>query len=80
MEKRVFDVLPQQTMDKVRKVEFSLKGSYLVALFDNGFRIYGGPDMREINFFAHSGVRDVKFSPNEKYAFSFNGTLYAPVQ
>jgi uncharacterized protein with WD repeat len=80
MEKKVFDALPQQTLEKVRKVEFSLKGSYLLALFENGFRIYGGPDLKEVNFFAHTGVRDVKFSPHEKFAFSFNGTLYAPVQ
>lgn len=80
MEHAVKDVFPPQTLDKVRKVEFSLKGTFLVALFDNGFRIYSGTDLKEVNFFPHTGVKDVKFSPNEKYCFSFNGTLYAPVQ
>lgn len=80
MEKTVKDVVPFQTMEKVKKVEFSLKGTYLIAHFDNGFKIYGGADLKEINFFLHTGVKDVKFSPNEKYCFSFNGTLYAPVQ
>ena len=80
MEKTVKDVVNQLVLDKVRKVEFSLKGTYLAALFDNGFKIYGGPELREVNFFPHTGVKDVRFSPNEKYCFSFNGTLYAPVQ
>lgn len=80
MERTVKDVVAQQTLDKVKKVEFSLKGTFLVALFDSGFRIYGGSDLREIGFFPHTGVKDVKFSPNEKYCCSFNGTLYAPVQ
>jgi len=80
MEHTVKDVIPQQTLDKVRKVEFSLKGTFLVAHFDNGFRIYGGADLKELNFFPHIAVKEVRFSPNEKYCFSFNGTLYVPVQ
>ena len=64
MERTVKDVVAQQVLEKVRKVDFSLKGTYLVALFDSGFRIYGGPDLKEVNYFTHTGVKDVRFSPN----------------
>lgn len=80
MKKSVVPSIQGMNMDKVRKVQFSVNGTYLAALFDDGVRLFGGENMKEISFFPHSGVKDIQFSPNEKYLLSFNGALYAPIQ
>lgn len=55
--------------------EWSKSGSYLVALSDKGFTLYGGSNFNEIGFFEHPAVKQVEFSPDEKYVLSFNGTV-----
>lgn len=78
MQKKLKDISTDIVLDKIKKTEFSINGTYLICYFSNGFWLYGGPEFKPINFYPHLGVLNVKFSPNELYAFSFNGTVYAP--
>lgn len=64
MKKLVVPAIPSMNLEKVKKVQFSVNGTYLAALFDDGVRLYAGENMREENFYPHSGVRDIQFSPN----------------
>jgi len=58
-----------------KEIFFSDSGNYLVALHDNFFEIYGGPDMAMITSFYHRSVKRVIFSKNENYVMSYSGTI-----
>jgi uncharacterized protein with WD repeat len=64
MQKKMKDVSQDLMFNGVKKVEFSVNGTYLVGLFSTGFWLYGGEDFKQINFFPHLGVLNVRFSPN----------------
>lgn len=59
--------------DKVFKVSFSPKGSYMAICVNNGTFLYGGKDMKLKGFYPQISPLDVKFSLNEKYMLSYNG-------
>ena len=45
----------------------------MVVCNDEGFYLYAGKEMKQKGFYAQKGVIDVKFSPDERYAVSYNG-------
>lgn len=59
---------------KISKTVWSRNGSYLVTLTEKGFSLYGGQSFEFIAFFEHPQVKQVEFSPDERYILSFNGT------
>ena len=64
--------------EKCTKVEWSPLGTYLVVYLGNGFSLHSGPTLLRVGWFPHNKVLNVRFSPDESYAVSFNGTVYAP--
>jgi translation initiation factor 3 subunit B len=79
-----FDHVERKTEDVLAKdisitanndCEWSKSGSYLVIYQEDGFSIYGGNTFDLVARFDHKGVKNVEFSPDEKYVLSFNGTV-----
>lgn len=59
---------------KITKVSFSQKGKYLVVCADKGTYLYGGKLYELKGFYPQESPIDFKFSPDEKYMITFNGT------
>ncbi len=53
-------------------VQWSPLGSYLASLHRQGLQLWGGPSLKPIARFAHSGVRLFDFSPKENYLVTWS--------
>ena len=62
------------TKGQVSKVVFSPLGTYMAVCCSNGIYIYVGKALKLKCFFKQSSPVDVKFSPNEKYMVSSDGS------
>eukprot|EP00386_Alphamonas_edax_P011829 GDKI01037203.1.p1 GENE.GDKI01037203.1~~GDKI01037203.1.p1 ORF type:complete len:710 (+),score=268.12 GDKI01037203.1:80-2209(+) len=59
------------------KVQWSPLGSYLVTFHKPGIALWAGPDFEKKVRFEHRDVRQIQFSPDEKYILTWNGAPYA---
>ncbi|TPX53593.1 hypothetical protein SeMB42_g00687 [Synchytrium endobioticum] len=53
-------------------VQWSSKGTYLATIHKQGVQLWGGPNWRRINKFAHPNVRLLDFSPNETFIVTWS--------
>lgn len=56
-----------------RMVQWSPRGSFLVTYHPQGAVLWGGRGFQEHRRLAHMGINAVLFSPDERYAVSWNG-------
>lgn len=54
-------------------VAWSQRGSYLATFHMQGIAMWGGDSFEKIGRFAHPGVQQVEFSPQEKFLVTSNG-------
>lgn len=67
--------IPQLNDKRIIKFAWSKNGAYLAAFYPEGIQLFGGKDLEKLNFYEHHGVKNVEFSPDEKYILTFNGTV-----
>jgi len=56
------------------EVHWSPEGLYLATLHPQGLILWGGPDWRKVQRFAHARVWRCQFSPDESYMITWDGT------
>lgn len=56
---------------KLLDVSWSKSGNYLILVFQNSFKIYGGEKLELVTQFIHQNVVGAFFSNNEKYLISY---------
>jgi uncharacterized protein with WD repeat len=52
-------------------VAWSSHGSYLTTIHAKGAAVWGGPQWTQIRRFPHNGVKQIEFSPQEKYLVTY---------
>mmetsp|Transcript_3124 Transcript_3124/g.3525 ORF Transcript_3124/g.3525 Transcript_3124/m.3525 type:complete len:694 (+) Transcript_3124:107-2188(+) len=52
---------------------WSPKGTYFATYHNQGIALWGGSDFKKIQRFAHRGVRNLLFSPEENFIITWNG-------
>lgn len=61
--------------EKILDIQFTSSGNYMIIMKSHSFEIYGGEKLEFITRFVHKNLKSIKFSNNEKYIISFNGTI-----
>jgi len=56
-------------------VQWSVNGTYLVTIHEQGIGLWGGPNFKRICSFNHKYVQFVDFSPCEKYVVTWDGRV-----
>jgi translation initiation factor 3 subunit B len=55
-------------------IQFSGSGAYIASFHKKGVDILGGKQLSLIRSIEHFGVKSVRFSPNDNYVATYNGT------